>query len=112
MKTSIQVDTPEQSASISHLILVGILLCTVPGLHSRAACAYDSFQYNALFDPTQAQLTAEQHGRVMIYDGLDSEVVERALDEQFDRIEHMMFIRTQQMPTDGEDDEIVEDDGC
>ena len=46
----------------------------------------------------------------MIYDGLDEEVVERALDEQFDRIEHMMFTRIHHAGPDGTVS--VEDDGC
>jgi hypothetical protein len=28
----------------------------------------------------------------MIYSGLDEAVVEKALDEQFERIDHMMFV--------------------
>ena len=52
----------------------------------------DEFQFNALFDPSDAQLRAEAEGRVMIYDGLKEVLVEQALDEEFDRLEHMMFI--------------------
>lgn len=50
----------------------------------------------------------------MIYDGLDNAMVERALDEQFDRIEHMMFVRNRQSSSDDDDDGegYVEDDGC
>jgi len=46
----------------------------------------------------------------MIYDELDEEDVERALDEQFDRIEHMMFTRIRHTEPDGAVS--VEDDGC
>ena len=66
-----------------------------------------------MFNPTSAQLRVEERGRVMIYDGLDNALVEHALDDQFDRIEHMMFIRTRQSSSDDEDDDdSVEDDGC
>jgi hypothetical protein len=43
---------------------------------------------------------------------LDNAVVERALDEQFGRIEHMMFVRTRQSSSDDDDEDTVEDDGC
>ncbi len=46
----------------------------------------------------------------MIYDSLDNETVELAMNEQFDRIENMMFVRTQYIQEDGEYE--VEDDGC
>ena len=63
--------------------------------------AGSEFQTNALFKPNKGLLLAEAGGRVMIYDGLKSETVEKAMDEQFDRIENMMFVRTQVAQEDG-----------
>ena len=65
-----------------------------------------NFQHNALFNPGQLQLQAEAGGRVMIYDRLDNETVELALNDQFDRIENMMFVRTRHVQASG----IVEED--
>jgi hypothetical protein len=87
-------------------LLVGMLLAP----QAMTAVAADSFQQKVLFNPTQGQLRAEARGRVMIYDGLDNPVVERALDEQFDRIEHMMFVRTRTTLPDGEVS--YDDEGC
>jgi hypothetical protein len=71
----------------------------------------DSWQEKLLFNPPDSQITAEQKGRVMIYDGLKNTQIDRAMDTQFDRIEAMMFIRT--ITTDIETGEVmVEDDGC
>jgi hypothetical protein len=113
MKTPIRQIEPEESSTFIHRLLIGLLLSIVLAPPTMAADANDSFQYNALFNPTSGLLKAEARGRVMIYDGLDNTVVERALDEQFDRIEHMMFIRTRQSSSDDEDDDdSVEDDGC
>jgi hypothetical protein len=112
MKTPEPDYAPEHSGCFSTLMLIGLLLCAAPGLSAAAAGANDDFQYNTLFNPTRAQLNAEGRGRVMIYDGLDEAVVDRALDEQFDRIEHMMFTRTRQTPADDEAVAVVEDDGC
>ncbi|HYQ71946.1 MAG TPA: hypothetical protein VET88_08460, partial [Gammaproteobacteria bacterium] len=69
-----------------------------------------AFQTRVLFSPTDSQLRAETRGRVMIYDGLEDADVERALDEQFDRVEHMMFVRTRHTAPDGESS--YDDDGC
>jgi hypothetical protein len=87
-------------------LLLGVALIPVPA----TVGADDSFQLNALFDPGKTVLQAEARGRVMIYDGLDEADVERALDEQFERIEHMMFTRTRQITPEGTVS--VEDDGC
>jgi len=111
MKTSTQRTLSEGTGTISLLILIMLLMGTLLPPLARAADANDGFQTNALFNPTPAQLKAEARGRVMIYEGLDNTVVERALDEQFDRIEHMMFVRTRQSTPD-DDEYIVEDDGC
>jgi len=112
MKTSTQRSLSHETGTLSRLMFTVLLLGTLLAPLARAADANDGFQYNALFNPTTAQLRAEEHGRVMIYDGLDNAVVERALDEQFDRIEHMMFVRTRQSAPDNDDEYTVEDDGC
>ncbi len=81
--------------------------------------AEDDWQLRMLNKPSQAQLELEKKGRVFIYDGLTDAQVEQAVDQQFDRMEAMMFVRTKVTDTDGEimtDPEsgewIVEDDGC
>jgi len=115
MKTPLQLNVTGEFATLIRRVLIGALLGTVLTPPTMAAAANDRFQYNALFNPTRGQLKAEARGRVMIYDGLDHAVVERALDEQFERIEHMMFVRTRQTASDDDDGDgevIVEDDGC
>ncbi len=72
--------------------------------------AEGDYQLKTLFEPDKYTLMAEAKGRVVIYDGLDSETVNRALDEEFDRIDNMMFVRIYHKVDDGED--YVEDDGC
>ncbi len=86
------------------LFTVGILLS------SMSVHAVDEYQYKVLFTPSEGILQAEAKGRVMIYDGLENETVELAMNEQFQRIEHMMFVRTQHISEDGDIE--VEDDGC
>ena len=78
-----------------------------------------SWQMSLLFNPGEHQYEMEHRGRVFIYDGLRDTVIEKALDEQYDRIEGMMFVNTvvtddNGVPlTDPETGElVVEDDGC
>jgi hypothetical protein len=52
-----------------------------------------------LVQPDQEQLKAEARGRVMIFYGLVNSEVEYALDQQLDRIEHMMFVRMRHTET-------------
>ena len=112
MKTFAQRSLSDEAGTLSRAMSIVLLLGTLLAPPARAADANDDFQYNLLFNPTTAQLRIEERGRVMIYDGLANAVVERALDEQFDRIEHMMFVRTRQNTSNDDNEYIVEDDGC
>ena len=90
----------------------------------NAACAATvraelGWQEQMLFEPSPQQLEPEARGRVMIYNGLKDIRIEEALDQQFDRIEHMMFtgtIITDENGTPRKDavtgEVLVEDDGC
>jgi hypothetical protein len=112
MKTPVQKHVPEETRLLIDRLLIGLLLGAMLSPPVMAEGANERFQYNALFNPTTGQLTAEARGRVMIYDGLDNKAVERALNEHFDRIEHMMFVRIKQNSSDDDDADSAEDDGC
>ena len=88
-------------------------------LGNAGAADVSDIELRRLFDPTQAELAAESDGRIYIYDGLTDIDVQRALNEEFDRVENMMFIRTKQTDESGEvkrDEDTgaveYEDDGC
>ena len=63
-----------------------------------------------LHEPSPAQLRMERRGRVFIYDRMQDADVDVAMNTQFDRIERMMFVRTQQTTPAGETE--GDDDGC
>ncbi len=78
-----------------------------------------SWQMTRLFAPGAAALAQEARGTVVIYEGIRDVDVERAMDEQFERLEHMMFVGTVITSEDGEplqDPETgklkTEDDDC
>jgi len=94
-----------KTSQITKTILAAcVLLSPIPLL------AADDYQDTVLFSPSPGILLAEAKGRIMIYDGLENETVELAMSEQFNRIENMMFVRTQYIQEDG--DYEVEEDGC
>jgi len=70
----------------------------------------NDYQLRRLLNPLAAEYSAESEGRIYIYDGLDSTIVDLALDNHFERIDAMMFTRIIQ--TDALGDQYVEEDGC
>ena len=99
-----------------------LLILAMSSVFSHSALADDpqqSWQLSLLFNPGDHQHEMERSGRVFIYDGLRDTVIEQALDEQYDRIEGMMFVNTVVTDDDGvpltdpETGEVlVENDGC
>jgi hypothetical protein len=97
-----------------------LITCLLLG-HASTALAADvrDIELRRLFEPTKSELEEEAEGRVYIYDGLHDKDVERAMEEEFDRIDGMMFIREKKTDDKGEvlkdpetGEDLVEDDGC
>ncbi len=110
MKTLTHENLAGQTGTNTHNIPIGLILAIVLASLTPTVGADDKFQHNALFNPSNSLLKAEARGRIMIYDGLEHEVVEQALDEQFERIDHMMFVGIRHTQPDGEVN--TDDDGC
>lgn len=88
---------------------------TAPG----GAADVSEIERRRLFEPTPGELRAEAAGRIYIYEGLRDTDVERALEEEFKRVQNMMFIRVKPTDEGGEPRkdpktgaEYVQDDGC
>ena len=88
----------------------GLLLTGPLVLTATSAISADNYLHRMLFSPSESMLEAEAEGYIMIYDGLDSETVDRFMSEQFDRIESAMFVRIHHAQENGE--YLIEDDGC
>mgnify|MGYP006928178270 CR=1 FL=1 len=89
---------------ISRKLMIGGLL-----ILSITSVSAGNFQQNMLFSPSPSVLADEAKGRVMIYDGLKSETVDKAMNVQFSRIDSMMFVNTEYKKENGE---IVANDDC
>ncbi len=94
MKTS--VNNKNQAHTFKWIALATLLILC-------ANTAQAEFQQNVLFKPSEGVLVAEAKGRVMIYDGLKEKTVHLAMNQQFDRIENMMFVNTRYINQDGEE---------
>ena len=80
--------------------------------------AANKWQMARLFEPTQRERQLEEKGYIMIYDNLPDTTVDKALDNNFDRIENMMFTRVVVTDNNGQPEldeagnTVTEDDGC
>ncbi|MDH5470573.1 MAG: hypothetical protein OEX75_08270 [Gammaproteobacteria bacterium] len=99
-------------------IMSGLIIVTA--VLPLTVTAADSWQEKLLFNPTPAQIEMEnERQRIMIYNGLTDVQVMQAMEQQFDRVEHMMFTGTVITDSQGEVEinpetgkARVEDDGC
>ena len=92
-------------------VLIGVLAGIYANLvfqDSLAAGHPDEIDHQPLHQPSAALRASEKRGRITIYDRIPVSEVELALDQQFERIDSMMFVRTQYPVADGG----VEDDDC
>lgn len=105
------MNTAKRIGDLLSACFIGSALSIAPA-HGAAAAAEDEPDLNweqaQLFHPSKALLLAEAKGRVTIYDGLYQADVDRAMDQQFGRIDRMMFVRTQHRTDSGD----VMDDDC
>jgi hypothetical protein len=121
--SSINASGNEAGGEMDSKIHSILIVLAMSSLFSNSTLAGDdsarNWQLSLLFNPGEQQHKMESRGRVFIYDGLRDSEVERALDEQYDRVESMMFINTVITDENGEPmrDEVtgemlVENDGC
>ena len=80
--------------------------------HSNLASSDSPYDVRRLMRPTPAELASEEKGHIHIYDSLEINAVNKALDENFERIQNMMFTRIHHLPPTGSGPAKVEDDGC
>jgi hypothetical protein len=91
-----------------------MLTCVASAFTGEAAMGSESLDYQErlLLYPTPEQLATEEAGRVHIYDSMEIGQVNEAMDQHFNRIENMMFIRIHHLPPAGAGPAEVENDGC
>ena len=95
------------------MLCVASFLSSSPGAEAiddlPVAISLD-YQLRRLATPTPDQRAAEKRGAVYLYDSLDAVDVDAALDQHFDRIQNMMFIRIHHLPAAGAGPADVDDD--
>jgi len=105
----------------THLLFV--FTVTLLPLHTAHSDSFinihNNWQLKRLLHPTKSQLLREAHQQVFVYIGLMDKDVNRALDQNFDRIESIMLAnvivtdeegKPRRHPETGE--VMTEEDGC
>lgn len=94
------------------LILILLLIGIGANLMFQDSLAADGdgdWELRQLHEPSPLLQARERAGRVTIYDGVTVTEIDRAMDNQFDRIGSMMFIRIKRPADDGS---YYEDSDC
>lgn len=95
----------------SHLLITtSVVIATLLGSSAEAAGSGNNWQLKQLHSPSEGLAKAERGGRVTIYDGIHGQEIDRAMDEQFDRIGNMMFIHPIEGTPTGQ--VLAQDDDC
>ncbi len=90
-------------------ILISICLYGFINSSVIAETVYSQIDESLLFEPAPLQLKQEAAGKVIIYDRVREQTIDKVLDKNFDRIEHMMFINPVKEKDIGE---LEADDDC
>jgi hypothetical protein len=111
MKTSNLVN----ARALIHPLLVALSSVTL----AAAAADVSDIELRRLFEPSTSERAAEAKGEIYIYEGLRDIDIQRAMDEEFGRVENMMFIRTIKTDETGKTardpetgEAVASDDGC
>lgn len=100
------------SSSVLAVLLTPPFVSLIPLAVAEQSAVYQ-WQMQRLMSPDAQTLEREQQQQqVFIYENLHLEDVEKALDEQFSRMENMMFTGTMLPPTAAGEPMRKEDDGC
>ncbi|MEJ2398706.1 MAG: hypothetical protein P8047_11300 [Gammaproteobacteria bacterium] len=107
-------------AGFMHAVGLVVFIALCAGINSGVLASQqtDDWQKQRLLHPTTAQRAHEQQGSVFIYDGLSEQEVDQSMDQNFDRIDAMMFINVKKAKTDNkgsvldDDTYATDDDGC
>jgi len=100
-------------------VIAILLLAMAPVQAAFSQSIYEHWQLKRLYEPARMQIMLEEKGRVFIYEGLTDKQISRVMDQQFGRLENMMFIGTVVTDEKGEPKNdpktgliMKEDDGC
>jgi len=80
--------------------------------HDYDVSQSNRYDLRRLMHPSAAELASEENGSIHIYDSLEINEVNAALNKNFERIQNMMFIRIQHLPPTAAGPTEIEDDGC
>ncbi len=89
------------------LALTGALFAATTAVFAESD--HGGWQWQRLMHPQQHQLQREANGAVYIYTGLHERQVETAMEQEFERVDNMMFVGVRVETPEGE---TVQDDGC